>query len=161
MKCKYFTIRSKKYKKYLYCRNPEIKKEIDFECCKYCSLASYKTVEPIKGKKKERTKATDIPENVKKIVWERDNHQCIFCHKNVPVENANAHFIKRSQGGLGIPMNIFTACNTCHYEEDHGLECLRYEDFAKQYLKNYYGEEWSKDKLIYNKWERSNYEKDF
>ena len=155
MSCKYQKIRSKKYQKYFYCNHPDIKSEIDKDDCDKCKLKEYKEIKPIKGKKKDRTKATDIQQGVKQIVWERDNHQCIFCHKNVPMDNANAHFIKRSQGGLGIPMNIFTACDICHYEEDHGLECLRYEDFAEQYLKNYYGEEWSKDKLIYNKWEEN------
>ena len=48
-------------------------------------------------------------------------------------------------------MNIFTACDTCHYEEDHGLECLRYESFAEQYLQEYYGEDWNINKLIYKK----------
>lgn len=161
MSCKYQKIRSQKYQKYFYCSHPNIKSKINKEDCNDCDLKEYKEVKPIKGKKKERTKATDIQSGVKQIVWERDNHQCIFCHKNVPIDNANAHFIKRSQGGLGIPMNIFTACDTCHYEEDHGLECLRYEDFAEQYLKKYYGAKWDKNKLIYNKWERSNYEKDF
>ena len=151
MGCKYQKIRSKKYQKYFYCNHPDVKSEIEKENCFNCELKDYKEVKPIKGKKKDRTKATSISKNVKEIVWERDNHQCIFCHKYVPVENANAHFIKRSQGGLGIPMNIFTACDTCHYEEDHGLECLRYESFAEQYLQEYYGEDWNINKLIYKK----------
>ena len=37
---------------------------------------------------------------LKEKVWERDNHKCIFCHKNVPVECACCHYIRRSQGGM-------------------------------------------------------------
>ena len=44
-------------------------------------------------------------------VWERDNHRCIFCGKLVPYNLANSHFIKRSQGGLGIEQNIMTMNN--------------------------------------------------
>ena len=151
MSCKYQRIRSKKYQKYFYCNHPDIKSEIDKDDCDKCKLKGYKEIKPIKGKKKDRTKATDIQQGVKQIVWERDNHQCIFCHKNVPMDNANAHFIKRSQGGLGIPENIVTLCSKCHYEEDFGKDSKVYEYSIENYLRNYYGESWNKEKLIYKK----------
>lgn len=101
--------------------------------------------------KHKRTKATEITMAIKQIVWERDNHQCIFCQRWVPVECANAHFIKRSQGGLGIPKNVFTACFECHWKEDFSWEQLAYREVAENYLRNYYGSSWSKENLVYKK----------
>lgn len=101
--------------------------------------------------KHKRTLATDIPPKIKQIVWERDNHRCIFCKRLVPVECANAHYIKRSQGGLGItPENIFTACPFCHDKEDFGHDALKYREFVKKYLSSKH-EGWSEDKLYYRK----------
>ena len=103
-------------------------------------------------KKHKRTKATEISAKVKKIVWERDNCCCIFCHRYVPMFFANAHYIKRSQGGLGIPENIFTACKECHDKEEFGkYEQLEFRDRVEEYLRNYYGDEWTKEKIIYKK----------
>ena len=101
----------------------------------------------------KRSRACEIPKKVKEKVWLRDDKKCICCKKYVPITCANAHFIKRSQGGLGIEQNIVTLCPRCHYEEDHGLETQRYEDYIERYLKGIYGVNWNKEKLIYSKWE--------
>lgn len=45
----------------------------------------------------KRSKACEISQKVKEIVWNRDRHQCIYCKRYVPKTCANAHFIKRSQ----------------------------------------------------------------
>ena len=111
-----------------------------------------KALTRIKGKKHKQTKATEISKEVKRIVWERDKKKCIFCHNSVDVFYANAHFIPRSAGGLGIPKNIFTACENCHREQDNGLNTKEYDKKAKKYLKGIYGDSWSKDKLIYKKY---------
>ena len=100
MNCKYLTTRSKNYKKYFYCRHPNVKSEIDYSKCKICTLKEYKEQKSIPTKKKTRTIATSIPKSVKEKVWKRDNYKCIFCHKNVPVECACCHYIRRSQGGM-------------------------------------------------------------
>ena len=47
--------------------------------------------------KSKRSKACEISQKVKEIVWNRDNHRCICCGRYVPKACANAHFIKRSQ----------------------------------------------------------------
>lgn len=62
------------------------------------------------------------------------------------------HFIKRSQGGLGIPENIVTLCPECHFEDDFGQDTKLYEQKIENYLKAYYGENWNKEKLIYKKY---------
>ena len=47
--------------------------------------------------KSKRSKLTDIPKEVKEIVFKRDNGKCILCGKDgLP----NAHFIRRSQGRI-------------------------------------------------------------
>ena len=70
-------------------------------------------------------KPTAISQKVKKIVWERDKKCCIYCGKPVPLFNANAHaFIRRSHFGLGIPKNIVTLCNQCHFNYDSGRDKL-------------------------------------
>ena len=77
--------------------------------------------------KSKRSKACDISQKVKELVWDRDEHKCIICGRYVPKTCANAHFIKRSQGGLGIPENVVTLCPQCHYEEDFGKDSKVYE----------------------------------
>ncbi len=152
MNCTYLRIRSKKYKKYYFCKRNS--KEIDVQECKVCRDKSYKEAKVIKCKKHNRTKATAIQKYVKEIVWYRDKHRCIFCNKLVPVRNANAHFIPRSAGGRGIEENMFTACDSCHYEQDNGLKTKEYDLKAENYLKSIYGSSWNKEKLIYSKYTR-------
>ena len=105
-----------------------------------------------KNNKHKQTKATDIPDQVKEIVWKRDRNKCIVCHKFVPKSCANAHYIKRSQGGLGISENIVTLFPDCHYKEDHGQSTKVYENYIENYLKDIYGTKWDKSKLIYKKY---------
>ena len=98
--------------------------------------------------KHSRTKATDIPKYVRIEVGIRDNGNCIICGQ---VGIPNAHFIPRSQGGLGIKENIVTLCFKCHHEFDNGSHRIDYEKIIEKYLKSKY-EAWDKNKLIYNKW---------
>lgn len=100
----------------------------------------------------KRSKACEIPQKVKEIVWNRDKQKCIYCGIWVPRSCANAHYIKRSQGGLGIKENIVTLCPECHYQEDHGLNTKLYEEYIESYLKSIYGANWDKSKLIYKKY---------
>lgn len=65
---------------------------------------------------------------------------------------ANAHFIPRSAGGLGIEENIFTACENCHREQDNGKDSKLYTKKAEKHLKDIYGTNWSKENLIYKKY---------
>lgn len=101
--------------------------------------------------KSKRSKACDISQKTKEIVWNRDNKQCIICGRYVSKNCANAHYKKRSQGGLGIEQNIVTLCPDCHYEEDFGQDSKLYEQKIKTYLKSKY-EDWKEEKLYYRKW---------
>ena len=71
---------------------------------------------------RKETKATKIPEKVKKAVWERDGGRCIVCLRP---GNPWCHFIPRSQGGLGIEENIVTLCDKCHNDFDQTEKQLR------------------------------------
>lgn len=63
------------------------------------------------------------------------------------------HIIKKeANGGLGIPENVVTLCPKCHYEEDFGQNTKDYESYIENYLRNYYGDNWTKEKLIYKKY---------
>lgn len=98
--------------------------------------------------KSKRAKACDIPKKVKEIVWERDGQRCIICgnHQAMP----NSHFIRRSQGGLGIEENIVTMCMRCHSMYDQYIDRTAMENFVENYLRSKYPN-WDKEKLIYKK----------
>lgn len=150
MNCVNCKVRSKNYKKYIYCLAK--KSAINLDDCYCCSDRSYKKVTKIKGKRHKRTIATSIPKNVKVSVWNRDNGRCVFCGKAVGLECANAHFIPRSAGGLGIEENTFTACSECHHEQDNGLNSKLYDRNVEMYLRGIYGNDWCIKDLIYKKY---------
>lgn len=96
----------------------------------------------------KRTKACDISPAVKRTVWERDGECCIFCGN--PQAMPNAHYIRRSQGGLGIEENIITLCRKCHDEFDNGGAGVEYGRIIEDYLKGQYPD-WHREKLYYKK----------
>lgn len=95
-----------------------------------------------------RTKAVAIKPEVRARVEERDNYCCIFCGR---AGRGEAHFINRSQGGLGIEENLLTVCRDCHIQMDNGQATKLYRAKAEQYLKSIYPD-WDKSKLVFNKW---------
>lgn len=97
----------------------------------------------------KRTKATDIPPKVKKIVEEREGGVCLFCGS--PNARGEAHVIARSQGGLGIEQNIICICRRCHDLMDNSTYREHYVNRAKEYLKSKYPD-WNEEDLVYNKW---------
>lgn len=98
--------------------------------------------------KSRRAKACDIPQRVKDRVWERDGYKCIICHSRYAFPNS--HFIRRSQGGLGIEENIVTMCMTCHSMYDQYIDRKNMEAYIENYLKNLYPN-WDRTKLVYKK----------
>ena len=101
--------------------------------------------------KSKRSKATDIPQAVKKAVWERDNHCCIVCGKHYTAM-PSCHYISRSKSGLGIEQNIVTLCNRCHYDYDQTTQRPVFKQIIREYLQSKY-EDWNEEKLVYKKWE--------
>ena len=97
---------------------------------------------------RKRTKALAIPDKVKAAVWERDGHCCIWCGS--PYAAPNAHFIARSQGGLGIEENIITLCQECHMRYDQSKHRPIMRSFFEGYLIEKYPN-WDKSNLIYRR----------
>ncbi len=150
--CKYL---KQKLNRKLECKR--LKKIINIKECENCTHKLFansshltnclkKWNRPIK-----RPQAVSIRKQVKLIVWERDNRQCIFCHTPVPWNLANSHFIKRSHGGLGIPENLFCNCLECHNKFDNTINRKWMLPIAKNHLMKHY-KNWNKNKLIYKKY---------
>ena len=98
--------------------------------------------------KSKRAKACNITLRVKQAVYERDLGLCVICHKQgIP----NAHYIRRSQGGLGIEQNVVTLCMTCHNDYDNGSKREEYGQIIENYLSSIY-DNWNKEDLVYKKW---------
>ena len=98
----------------------------------------------------KRTKALDISQRVKKAVWERDVGRCIVCgHYNAM---PNAHYIPRSQGGLGVEQNIVTLCQVCHRDYDQSDQRAALRIWIRLYLQLQYAD-WDEQALVYKKHE--------
>lgn len=107
--------------------------------------------------KNDLTKATDIPNSVKKKVWIRDKGKCVVCGNNYNVM-PNAHILGRAQLGLGIETNIVTLCtnftyNKCHFKYDNGTKKEHDYIFKKieKYMKKIYGDSWCIENQRYKK----------
>lgn len=107
---------------------------------------------PFKSKKQARTKATDIPPEVKHIVHARDNGCDIWDGTPVDVSCSCCHFVRRSQGGLGIPENILTLTPENHRKFDSGTKLEReiMRKYFIAYLAFHY-QGWSEEKLKYRR----------
>ena len=98
----------------------------------------------------KRAKACAISPAVKKRVWARDRHCCVYCKSIYAFPEA--HYIPRSRGGLGIEENVLTLCRLCHDSYDHGTAAMRKEIgyYLREYLKIFYPG-WDETKVIYRK----------
>ena len=94
----------------------------------------------------KRTKALQIPPEVKRRVLERDEC-CVLCGRR---GEPNAHFIARSQGGLGIEQNIVTLCYKCHQDYDNSPLRRIIREQLREYLKSKYPD-WDESTLYYKK----------
>ena len=101
--------------------------------------------------KNKRTKALEIPPTVKRKVYERDNHRCVWCGRWVDVSNACAHFIPRSSGGLGVEKNILTLCADCHRAFDQSDRRTQMRRVFRKHLMESYSD-WDEKTLVYDRW---------
>ena len=106
----------------------------------------------MKVKVSRRAKALAIDKKTKFAVWKRDGGCCIFCGKPQPWNNANAHVVPRSKGGMGIEQNIVTACCDCHRAFDQSAERHNFMEKAVGHLKKHYPN-WEKEQVLYNKYQ--------
>ena len=100
--------------------------------------------------KSKRTKALDITQQTKQKVWERDNMHCIICGN--PHAMPNAHYIPRSDGGLGVEQNVVTLCIKCHRDYDQTTARAELKEIIKDYLQSRY-KDWNEKDLIYKKYD--------
>ena len=102
------------------------------------------------------TKARDFDKNAKIAISKRDSFDgwpcCVYCGAAAPTQTAwsNAHYIPRSQGGLGIPQNGLTLCPICHRNYDQTTRRRSMKAFFRDYLMRCY-EDWNEEDLIYRK----------
>lgn len=97
------------------------------------------------------TKACKITQVVRELVYQRDNERCIICGSNQGLPNA--HYIPRSQGGLGVEENIVTLCPECHRQFDNGSKRKEYGEIIRRYLKSKYPD-WNPTNLVYGRWKK-------
>ena len=103
--------------------------------------------------KSKRTKALDITQKTKKIVWERDCGACVVCGKTGYGVMPNAHYLSRGKHlGLGIEQNIVTLCTNCHRRYDQSTEREELKEIIKNYLMSKYAD-WNEKDLIYKKYD--------
>lgn len=109
-----------------------------------------KKIYKMKSKSSKRAKAVDISTSVRKKVLLRDKGFCVICGQP---GNPNSHYIKRSQGGLGIEQNVVCMCINCHNTYDNGKDENKVKmihDKVKKYLKRQY-KDWKEEDLYYKK----------
>lgn len=102
------------------------------------------------------TKERDFDRGTKIAIMVRDSIEgwpcCVFCGAAAPTNTpvwSNAHFIARSQAGLGIEWNGLTLCPSCHRRYDQTTERAEMREFFRDYLRDkYYGWGWSEEKLV-------------
>ena len=108
---------------------------------------------------RNETRYTAIPAKVKQAVAIRDEVDgwpcCLICGTPAPPSAYTAfscaHFIPRSQGGLGIiEENIVTLCPRCHSMYDQGIDRKNTAEYLENYLKSKYPN-WNKENLTYKK----------
>ena len=108
--------------------------------------------------KSQLSRACEFSEAERNAIWKRDKG-CLFCSLDYePSPYAGtymgyAHYIPRSDKGLGIRENGVLLCQFHHDLMDNGNKGKRQEmlDIIKKYLQANYPD-WSEEKLRYNKW---------
>lgn len=98
------------------------------------------------------TKATAISKKTKDRVWERDGGKCLVC--GYYPANPCCHIVSRSHQGRGIETNLITLCNDHHRLYDSGTKEQRetIDGIVVKYMKSIYGDEWSKEAQVYDKY---------
>lgn len=139
MKCKYLALRSKKSKKYYYCRL--LKKEVVYSCYKECSSKEYKTYKPLKNRTAKQVKKE---KNRFSIIY-YDLTKCCNCDSTIGIELNEIYegaYRRRSiEHGAVAPM-----CHNCHakFHNDSTFNLYYKVLFEKEFLKTHSKEEFIK-----------------
>ncbi len=113
MNCKNRKIRSKKYKKYMYCS--VLKKEISYNDCINCSYKEYKKYKPIK----KRTYSLAKAEKERFSILTTNLDKCIICGK----KRDNLHEIFYGTGKRQLSIKYGCVIPLCyqHHLEIHDI----------------------------------------
>ena len=98
----------------------------------------------------KRSKACDIPKEVRIEVYQRDKG-CIICNSTSNL--IIAHFISRAKSGLGIKENLVALCILCHHEMDNGKNSLEIKEKVRKYLEKLYPN-FTDEMRTYDKWRK-------
>jgi len=138
MKCKHFSIRSKKYQRYKYCRKQ--KKEINYEVCSKCKLKEYSSCYEIKNKSKKLAKL----ESKRTSILTENLKVCYICGQKA----VNTHEIFGGCNRIVSIKNSFCVplCFKCHRDAEENVEVGRYlqRECQKEFEKTHTREEFSK-----------------
>ena len=85
--------------------------------------------------KSARSNACNFDLKTKQLMLERDNYKCIFC---TSLNVTPAHYLPRSQGGLGILENGVCLCVSCHQALDNGIAKEHLKLKVRRYLDKHY-----------------------
>lgn len=135
MNCIHLKIRSKKYKKYIYCNKKS--EEINFCDCKNCKYKEFKTVKELK---KKSNKLKKLEDNRFSIIT--DNLKiCYICNQNKKDDLheifGGCNRVKSMQWGLVIPI-----CRECHQEWKENKELrIKYQKEAQLKFENKHNHE--------------------
>lgn len=95
-----------------------------------------------------QTKATSISSKTKAAVYARDFRRCVLCGSIYA--GPHCHFVRRSQGGLGIQENIWTGCQACHEAFDSESTDGPLHNQMRDYFRTLYPD-WDERNLKYRK----------
>lgn len=103
------------------------------------------------------TKARDFDRKTKLAIMHRDSIDgwpcCVFCGATAPSRSpvwSNAHYIPRSQLGLGVEQNGLTLCPACHMNYDQTTVREEMRGYFREYLSECYPG-WNEEALYYRK----------
>lgn len=104
------------------------------------------------------TKTRDFDRKTKIAIMLRDSIDgwpcCVNCGAAAPSNESpvwsNAHFIARSQGGMGTEQNGLTLCPVCHHLYDQSTAREEMRGYFREYLQDSY-EGWNEAELYYKK----------
>ena len=105
----------------------------------------------------KRSKACEFSAAERRKIHERDHETCIFCRLGYkPSKEAGgylqcAHYVARSQGGVGVEQNGALACVYHHQMLDNGLYHDEMQKLFREYLEEHYPG-WNESELTYDKW---------
>ncbi|MBR1540716.1 MAG: hypothetical protein IJ629_06165 [Clostridia bacterium] len=140
MKCKHFSIHSRKYEKFKYCR--KLKHEIN--TCENCKFREYAEYKPLKKKSNKLAKL----ERGRKSILTKNMKDCYLCPPSRKKKATSIHEIFKGSNRLQSIKNDFCVplCDDCHRHTEECYELLNFlqRECQKEFEINHTREEFMK-----------------